>query len=41
MKIKRFGVLLIVLLLGSQTLFAQQKRPLTHSDYDGGERLAS
>ncbi|TXE08749.1 prolyl oligopeptidase family serine peptidase [Algoriphagus aquimarinus] len=41
MKIKRFGVLLIVLLLGSQTLFAQQKRPLTHSDYDGWERLAS
>ncbi|WP_339753977.1 S9 family peptidase [Algoriphagus aquimarinus] len=41
MKITRFGVLLFVLLLGSQTLFAQQKRPLAHTDYDGWERMAS
>ncbi|MEB2775193.1 prolyl oligopeptidase family serine peptidase [Algoriphagus sp. D3-2-R+10] len=41
MKIKRFGVLLIVLFLGSQIVFAQQKRPLTHADYDGWERLSS
>lgn len=41
MKNKRFAVLLILLLLGSQTLFAQQKRSLTHEDYDAWERLAS
>ncbi|REG91462.1 S9 family peptidase [Algoriphagus antarcticus] len=41
MKNLRFGVLLAVLLLGSHTLFAQQKRALTHSDYDGWERLSS
>ena len=41
MTIKKFGVILIVFLLGSQTIFAQQKRPLTHEDYDGWESLGS
>lgn len=41
MKFYKFGVPLLLLLLGSQILFAQQKRPLTHDDYDGWERLAS
>lgn len=41
MKNRKFGALLILLLLGSQILFAQQKRPLTHADYDGWERMAS
>ena len=41
MKIQRIGVTLILLLLISQTLFAQQKRPLTHADYDAWERLSS
>ncbi|WP_057935772.1 alpha/beta hydrolase family protein [Algoriphagus resistens] len=40
MKVRRFAVL-IVLFLGSQLLFAQQKRALTHADYDGWERIAS
>ncbi|MDR7127840.1 dipeptidyl aminopeptidase/acylaminoacyl peptidase [Algoriphagus sp. 4150] len=41
MKIGKFGAWLIVLLIGSHTLFAQHKRPLSHADYDGWERLAS
>ncbi|WP_339868255.1 prolyl oligopeptidase family serine peptidase [uncultured Algoriphagus sp.] len=41
MKIKGLWLALILILLVSQTLFAQQKRPLTHADYDGWERLAS
>ena len=41
MKITRFGVSLIALLLSCQILFAQQKRPLTHADYDGWESLGS
>jgi dipeptidyl aminopeptidase/acylaminoacyl peptidase len=41
MKITRFGVSLMALLLGSQLLFAQQKRPLTHEDYDAWESLGS
>ncbi|MEP1087364.1 prolyl oligopeptidase family serine peptidase [Algoriphagus sp.] len=41
MKIERFAVSLLVLLLFSQTLFAQQKRPLTHQDYDQWESLGS
>ena len=41
MKIKNFGLLLIVLFLGSHILFAQQKRPLTHKDYDSWESLSS
>lgn len=38
---KKFGLLLIVLFLVSQTLFAQQKRALTHGDYDEWESLSS
>ncbi|PZX57756.1 dipeptidyl aminopeptidase/acylaminoacyl peptidase [Algoriphagus ratkowskyi] len=41
MTIKKIGVTLIVLLLGSHIIFAQQKRSLTHSDYDGWESLGS
>ncbi|WP_425639547.1 prolyl oligopeptidase family serine peptidase [Algoriphagus yeomjeoni] len=41
MKFHKIGAVLVVLLLGSQILFAQQKRPLTHADYDGWERMAS
>ncbi|MCE7055318.1 prolyl oligopeptidase family serine peptidase [Algoriphagus sp. AGSA1] len=41
MKIKRLAIVLIVLFLSFQSLVAQQKRPLTHADYDGWERLAS
>ncbi|WP_192350515.1 prolyl oligopeptidase family serine peptidase [Algoriphagus sp. Y33] len=41
MKIRKFGALLGLLLIGSQMLIAQQKRALTHEDYDGWERLAS
>ena len=41
MKFQKIGIALVVMLLGTQVLFAQQKRPLTHADYDGWERLAS
>ncbi|PZX51904.1 dipeptidyl aminopeptidase/acylaminoacyl peptidase [Algoriphagus chordae] len=41
MRIKGFGALLLVMLLASQMSFAQQKRPLTHADYDAWERLGS
>lgn len=41
MKFHKLGAALVVMLLGSQILFAQQKRPLTHDDYDGWERLGS
>lgn len=41
MNIKGLVGTLIVLLLISQTLFAQQKRPLTHDDYDAWESLSS
>ena len=38
---KFIGSALFIGLLGSQVLFAQQKRALTHSDYDGWESLNS
>ncbi|WPR77849.1 prolyl oligopeptidase family serine peptidase [Algoriphagus sp. NG3] len=41
MEIKRSAIVLIVFFLSFQSLTAQQKRPLTHADYDGWERLAS
>ncbi|SFT39497.1 Dipeptidyl aminopeptidase/acylaminoacyl peptidase [Algoriphagus locisalis] len=41
MKFHKFGIAFVAMLLGTQVLFAQQKRPLTHADYDGWERLAS
>jgi hypothetical protein len=41
MKIKGFVVSVILLLLGTQFLFAQQKRALTHEDYDAWESLSS
>ncbi len=39
-ELKRFSVLLL-LFLGWQSGFAQQKRSLTHADYDGWESLSS
>ncbi|WP_439488418.1 prolyl oligopeptidase family serine peptidase [Algoriphagus sp.] len=41
MEIKRSAIVLIVLFLSFQSLIAQEKRPLTHADYDGWERLTS
>lgn len=41
MKKNSLGMLLLLFLLASATAFAQQKRALTHDDYDGWERLAS
>ncbi len=42
MMIKKFiSSALFLSLIGSQVLFAQQKRSLTHADYDGWESLSS
>ncbi|UZD23021.1 prolyl oligopeptidase family serine peptidase [Algoriphagus halophytocola] len=41
MKKNSLGMSLLVILLATSTAFAQQKRALTHDDYDGWERLGS
>jgi len=41
MKNKLSKGVLLLLIFASQFSFAQQKRPLTHSDYDGWERASS
>ena len=38
---KLIGSALFLSLIGTQVLFAQQKRSLTHADYDGWESLNS